>query len=377
MGSKVVKGVAGLLPVVLGVRLVGQGARWANRTESANIEVVVDRYPRGVGKSVVRIFVSYRRSDTQGEASHLVADLRRRYGDAAVFMDLTTIGPGEDFAQVIERALQDCAVVLVLLGRRWLDVLDSDGQRRLDHSADLVRQELKIALSKQIRIVPLVVQGASMPAAGDLPEELRPLLRHNAHELSAKRWDYDFGRLAEVIDREVPQIVAVPSRSPKSLWLGVGAAATVALASIVWFAWPPARPDRATIAGPTPSTSPRAFFGAGQGAVDTDKVASFLALTAELAKRPELGKGDLQRVAAAQFEACPQGFMDACSRTVDRAVSAMLSEFCTRQAGPEPAKDDDAASLRHGTVILSCIQKYSVALMNEQTKSAVRVIKPG
>lgn len=324
---------------------------------------------------MARIFVSYRRDDTQGEASHLVADLRRRYGEAAVFMDLTTIGPGEDFAQVIERALQDCAVVLVLLGRRWLDVRDSEGRRRLDDSADWVRQELKIALSKQLRIVPLVVQGASIPAAGDLPEELRPLLRHNGHELSAKRWDYDFGQLAEVIDRDVLPIVSVPSRSSKSLWLGGGAVATVALASTVWWAWPPAGPDRPTLAVPSPATSPRAFFGPGQGPVDTDKVASFLALTAELAKRPELGRGDLQRVAAAQFDACPQGFMDACSRSVERAASEMVSGFCTRQAGPEPA-NDDAALLRHGTARLACIQKYTVMLMNETTKSAVRVIKP-
>jgi len=135
----------------------------------------------------------------------LATDLRKRYGQKAAFYDVSTIGPGDEFTQVIESSLCDCKVVLALIGRRWLGQDGYSGQRRIDAYDDWVRLEIELALRRNLRIVPLLVQGTKLPEAGELPESLRPLLKRNPHELSAKRWSYDLGELTKMVDKEVKQ----------------------------------------------------------------------------------------------------------------------------------------------------------------------------
>jgi hypothetical protein len=192
-----------------------------------------------------------------------------------------------------------------------------------------------------------------------------------------------------VIDREVKPIAAVPWRSAKTLWLGIGALATVALASMVWWAWPPAQLDRPTLAVPSPSANSRDLrgpFGLHKvPTVVTDEMTSFLALTEELAKLPELGRDEFLRVLAAWDEACPStlAFPDevACNDMATRATSAMISVACSLQAGPEPAKDDLAALSRYISGRESCELRYNLLrsqiVMDERAKGAVRFIKPG
>jgi hypothetical protein len=160
-----------------------------------------------------KIFVSYRRDDAQGEAGHLLADLRRRFGEESVFMDITTIGPGEQFGLAIEKAMAECAVVLVVIGRGWLDARDASGERRLDDSSDWVRLEVEAALADKRLVIPVLVQGAAMPSKRALPESMRALTHRNAHEMSARRWDYDFAALARTLDGPLgiecaPQLLA-------------------------------------------------------------------------------------------------------------------------------------------------------------------------
>jgi hypothetical protein len=66
------------------------------------------------------IFISYRREHTQGEAGHLLADLRRHFGDERVFFDVATIRPGEDFRMAVavdanvKRAMGDASLLPTL-----------------------------------------------------------------------------------------------------------------------------------------------------------------------------------------------------------------------------------------------------------------------
>lgn len=175
---------------------------------------------------MAKIFLSYRRDDTQGEAGHLVAELRQRYGAASVFVDISAIEPGADFPQTIEQALVGCEVVLVLMGKTWLNARDGYGRRRLEDPKDWVRVEVELALERKRRVIPIRVQGAQMPAEDELPESLRPLVRLNAHEISAPRWDYDFHTLASLLDRLLPDlapargpIAKTPIRSSRRLWV--------------------------------------------------------------------------------------------------------------------------------------------------------------
>jgi TIR domain len=146
------------------------------------------------------IFISYRREDTQGEAGHLLADLRRRFGDERVFFDVATIRPGEDFRKAVEKAVGSCAVLVVVIGKKWLTAADASGRRRLDDPRDFVRFETAVALRRDVRVIPVLVQGAAMPNEEELPDDLKDLVWRNAQELSHGRWEYDASRLVKAIE---------------------------------------------------------------------------------------------------------------------------------------------------------------------------------
>jgi TIR domain len=147
------------------------------------------------------IFLSYRREDTAPYARLLQYQLRERIPDARVFMDVDSIEPGLDFAEVIGQAVNSCAVLVALIGRQWATVADEQGQRRIDDPDDLVRFEVQTALERGIRVVPVLVDGARPVRYHEVPAQLQRLVRLNALELSHGRYDYDVNRLVELIQR--------------------------------------------------------------------------------------------------------------------------------------------------------------------------------
>ena len=147
-----------------------------------------------------KIFISYRREDAQGEAGHLLSDLRRRFGQDRVFLDVAAIRPGEDFRKAVEEAVGSCTVLLALIGKKWSTAADSSGRRRLDDPRDFVRFETAVALRRDVRVIPVLVQGAAMPKEEELPDELKALVWRNALELSHSRWDYDIQQLLGAIE---------------------------------------------------------------------------------------------------------------------------------------------------------------------------------
>jgi hypothetical protein len=148
------------------------------------------------------IFISYRREDTSGEASHLAADLADEVGRRQVFIDIDTIGPGVDFAQSIDSALTSCEVVLILIGDRWLSVTNAEGKRRLDAEDDFVVTEVAKALERtDVTVVPVLVEGATMPTAAQLPPRIAGLATRNALELTSKRWRYDLDQILALVRR--------------------------------------------------------------------------------------------------------------------------------------------------------------------------------
>jgi hypothetical protein len=152
---------------------------------------------------MARIFLSYRREDTGGYAGRLFDRLSTHFGRSSVFMDIDTIEPGLDFVQVIEEAVGSCDVLLALIGRQWLIVTDSLSQRRLDNPEDYVRLEISTALKRNIRVIPVIVQGTVPPRSVDLPDDLKLLSRRNALEVSDTHFHNDVDRLIEVLDRVI------------------------------------------------------------------------------------------------------------------------------------------------------------------------------
>jgi hypothetical protein len=145
------------------------------------------------------VFISYRRDESAGYAGRIHERLSSVLGNRSVFMDLDDINPGADFVKTIEGSLGTCDAVLVLIGRRWLDYRGADGRRRLDDPGDFVRIEVAAALERNVRVIPVLLNKASMPAETELPADLARLSRLQALELSDERWDYDLGQLLEAL----------------------------------------------------------------------------------------------------------------------------------------------------------------------------------
>jgi hypothetical protein len=135
------------------------------------------------------IFISYRRADAEGEAGRLYDDLVRLFGAAAIFMDVSDIHPGKDFRQVLTDNVSKCTVLLAIIGPNWTQVTDASGVRRLDQPNDFVRLEVAAALARDIDVIPVLVHGARMPKAADLPENLQNLAYRNSVELTHARWN--------------------------------------------------------------------------------------------------------------------------------------------------------------------------------------------
>lgn len=156
------------------------------------------------------IFISYRRSDTAGWAGRLHADLLSRLGpDAKIFMDVDGIPPGEDFKRYIDRSVGACDAVIALIGKHW-EGLMPDGTRRLDQPDDFVRLEVGSALKRDIRVVPVMVEEARLPDAGDLPPELRALHDRQFVEVDNASWTPTLDRLVASFEERTPKLEASP-----------------------------------------------------------------------------------------------------------------------------------------------------------------------
>lgn len=160
-----------------------------------------------------RIFISYRREDAAADAGRLADHLSQRFGKDRVFLDVDAIAPGSDFVQVLHASLEQTAAVLIVIGPRWTSVSGQDGSRRLDSPSDFVRIEVEAALGRTIPVVPVLVQGAKMPQAADLPAPLTGLATRQAVTLDNDEFHDDANRLC---DRLAP-VVGFEEASRKSV----------------------------------------------------------------------------------------------------------------------------------------------------------------
>ena len=126
------------------------------------------------------IFVSYRRGDSQSWTDRLADDLKMHFGKKALFQDVEAIPPGVDFRQHLQTQLQNCQVVLVVIGPDWVAAMDEQGNRRLDQEQDWVRLEIEIALQRKIVLIPLLVDNAKMPSQNELPKSIKEFAFQNS-----------------------------------------------------------------------------------------------------------------------------------------------------------------------------------------------------
>jgi TIR domain len=154
---------------------------------------------------VGRVFMSYRREDAAYPAGWLFDRLTSHFGKDQVFRDVNSIQLGDDFAEVISAAIASCDVLLALIGGRWLTITGQDGRRRLDDPSDFVRLEIEAALTREVRVIPILVEGGTMPSASELPPSMARLGRLQAFELSPYRFAADTQQLLGVLDQAISE----------------------------------------------------------------------------------------------------------------------------------------------------------------------------
>ena len=161
------------------------------------------------------IFISYRRDDTQHITGRIYDYLEQEFGDA-VFKDVDNIPLGVDFRTYIDQQVSQCQICIAVIGANWLSVIDHNGQRRLDNPGDFVRLEIETVLKRNIPVIPVLVDGAQIPTAAELPDSLSDLAYRNGAEIQPDpNFRRDVQRLIRGIQAHFTNLTqSTPSNSP-------------------------------------------------------------------------------------------------------------------------------------------------------------------
>jgi hypothetical protein len=169
--------------------------------EVARLEKEVAALRAGRGQPIrtsaaAKVFISYRREDSKWPARQLYNSFLRHLPRGHVFIDIDSIPPGADFVAILEHQVEECEIVLALIGPGWIGNTDpKTGRRRLDNPKDFVRIEICAALSRGIPVVPVLLDGTPMPEVDQLPEDMRMLARKQAEIVAYHTFETDVNRL--------------------------------------------------------------------------------------------------------------------------------------------------------------------------------------
>lgn len=148
------------------------------------------------GPATPAVFLSYRRSDAADIVRRIHAGYCRLYSPSSIFLDTQDIRAGAAFPDVLRRRVRGASVVLVVIGPLW-------SLERLRQAGDWVRQEIRLALRGGRRVIPVLVNGASLPRPKDLPADLRALVTRNHFVLSEASFAGDLQLLLDEIGPDV------------------------------------------------------------------------------------------------------------------------------------------------------------------------------
>jgi hypothetical protein len=183
----------------------------------------------GVDRMTGGIFISYRRSDSKSDARSICQRLEKTFGKGKVFIDVDSIRPGEDFQSVLKNDLEKCNIMLVVIGPRWLELLRPSAPTD-EISHDYVNLEVASALERKLAIFPVLVDGATMPEAKDLPDKLKPLAFRQAFSVRHDSFPRDMAGLEQELRRSV---------STRATWkvAAISGLFIISLGAISYYVW--------------------------------------------------------------------------------------------------------------------------------------------
>lgn len=199
-----------------------------------------------LGVGVGNIFINYRRDDEAGFVHALYGQLEKTFPTDRLFMDVDSIPYGKDFVEVLDESVSQCKVLLAVIGKDWLGPINEQGQdTRLSDPNDFVRLEIASALTRNITVIPVLVNKAEIPPESVLPDDLKPLTRRNAIRISHDRFRSDAERLTntlqDILSKESAAKPETEKPKKQSSWfmspmvLVVAALAFLGLSSAIYF----------------------------------------------------------------------------------------------------------------------------------------------
>ncbi len=147
----------------------------------------------------MRVFVSYRRFDSQDIAARIADNLQTVKEVDSVFLDVESIRFGERFPDRLNDEISQADVCLAIIGPNWLGTETERDDRRIMKSDDFVRREIAQALSAGTRIIPILVNDAVMPSVDEIPSDISDLAQRNALSIRHGSFRQDFETLVEAI----------------------------------------------------------------------------------------------------------------------------------------------------------------------------------
>ena len=148
------------------------------------------------------IFVSYRREDSREITGRICDRLTGEFGKETIFRDVDSIPAGVDFREHINNTIDQCSILVAIIGNHWLDAKNAKGEPRLEHANDPLRVEIETALKKEIPVIPVLVKNGVMPDEGDLPDGMKPLAFRNAIPIPSEPYFHNgVDRLINELDK--------------------------------------------------------------------------------------------------------------------------------------------------------------------------------
>jgi hypothetical protein len=143
-----------------------------------------------------KFFISYRKDDAPSAAFMIDERIGMRFGKERTFLDYHAIPAGEDFRPWLWGALDQSIALIAVIGSRWLGIAD-DHTPLISREEDFVRREVAEALRKSIPVVPVLVEGGTLPSASLLPEDVRPIVHRQYVTLNRRTLGRDLEYLMD------------------------------------------------------------------------------------------------------------------------------------------------------------------------------------
>lgn len=152
------------------------------------------------------VFISYRREDEGPATRFLKSELDRLFGTEQIFMDTDDIRAGMEWEKTLRQKINEATVLICVIGKNWMSLKDQYHRRRIDASNDWVRQEIELSMSRNIKIIPLLM-GVDLPVEEALPETIKSLGKYQSLSLSATNWRIDIqALLKELINSGISRV---------------------------------------------------------------------------------------------------------------------------------------------------------------------------